>query len=44
MKDIDLEIITANFEHFRNGNYIGYTPISCVGKCLLKRQRYFGRN
>ena len=36
MKDIDLEIITANFEQFRNGNYIGYTPISCVGKFYSK--------
>ena len=36
MKSIDLEIITANFEQFRNGNYIGYTPISCVGKFYSK--------
>jgi len=36
MKGIDLEIITANFEQFRNGNHIGYTPISCVGKFYSK--------
>ena len=36
MKDVDLEIITADFEQFRNGNYIGYTPISCVGKFYSK--------
>ena len=36
MKDIDLEIINASFEQFRNGNYIGYTPISCVGKFYSK--------
>ena len=36
MKDIDLEIITVDFEQFRNGNYIGYTPISCVGKFYSK--------
>jgi hypothetical protein len=36
MKDIDLEIITASFERFRNGNYIAYTPISCVGNFYSK--------
>lgn len=36
MKSIDIEIITASFEEFRNGNYTDYTPISCVGKFYSK--------